>query len=166
LATGLSPSSSRDIRSVAAWPSIAAGFPCVDAVVFDASFVTNAFQFAEPFDKSITINIYDKYDELTRLRVFLFDQKDSPTYRWYPIELVPCGRIDKNEANQPGKKMLCHAMMPFAIGMAGTVVDCQLNRTAECTISKSDTRAQDVYCPSDGIKDAVCVPVLRRLGIQ
>jgi hypothetical protein len=29
------------------------------------------------------------------------------------------------------------------------------------------TRAQDVYCPSqDGIKDELCQPALRRLGIQ
>lgn len=134
---------------------VAAGFPCVDAVVFDASFVTNVFQFAAPFESSVTIHIYDKDDELTRLRSVLFTQQDSPTYRWYPIKLVPCG------------KSLCHAVTPFVIGMARAAVECQIGRPADCLISKSDTRAQDVYCPSqDGIRDELCVPVLRRLGIH
>lgn len=138
---------------------VAAGFPCVDAVVFDASFVTNVFQFAEPFENSVTIHVYDKDDELTRLRSTLFTQQDSPTYRWYPIKLSPC--------NETARKTLCHAITPFTIGMARAAVECQIGRPRDCLISKSDTRAQDVYCPSaDGIKDELCKPALRRLGIQ
>lgn len=134
---------------------VAAGFPCVDAVVFDASFVTNVFQFAAPFDKSVTIHIYDKDDELTWLRHLFLVQRDSDTYRWYPTKLVPCG------------KSLCHAVTPFVIGMARAAVECQIGRPADCLIPKSDTRAQDIYCPSqDGIKDELCRPVLQRLGIQ
>lgn len=134
---------------------VAAAFPCVDAVVFDASFVTNVFQFAAPFDKSVTIHIYDKDDELTWLRHLFLVQRDSDTYRWYPIKLVPCG------------KSLCHAVTPFVIGMARAAVECQIGRPVDCRILSSDTRAQDVYCPSqDGIRDELCRPALRRLGIQ
>jgi len=137
---------------------VAAGFPCVDAGVFDASFVKNTFVYAQPFEQSITIHIYDKHDELTNLRHRLgLAEHDSSTYRWYPIELVPC---------PPGK--LCHAMNPFVIGMARLVLDCQIIRTKECTIPGADTRAQGIYCPSaDGINDTeFCGSALRRLGIS
>src|SRR5947209_8433521 len=94
---------------------IAKGFPCVDAVVFDSSSVTNAFLYAEPFLDAITIHIYDTNDELTTLSHLLFTERDSPKYRWYPIKLVPC---------KP-PNTLCHAMNPFVIGMARDVVECQ-----------------------------------------
>lgn len=142
---------------------VAAGFPCVDAVVFDASFVTNVFEYVSPFETSVTIHIYDTGDELTRLRSYLFTQKDSPTYRWYPTTLSPC---KESSADEKRPRPLCHAITPFTIGMAGTVLDCQIRRTAECGIPSSDTRAQDVYCPSDGIRDEVCLPALARLGIH
>jgi hypothetical protein len=136
---------------------VAAGFPCVDAVVFDASFVTNTFVYANPFEQSITIHLYDKDDELTKLRHKLgLAEHDSSTYRWYPIKLVPCG---------PGQ--LCHPMNPFVIGMARAAVECQIARTKDCWIPSADTRAQDIYCPSaDGINDELCKSVLRRLRIM
>jgi len=58
-------------------------------------------------------------------------------------------------------------MTPFTIGMARAAVECQIGRPADCLIPSSDTRAQDVCCPSlDVIKDELCQPALRRLGIQ
>jgi pimeloyl-ACP methyl ester carboxylesterase len=136
---------------------VAAGFPCVDAVVFDASFVTNTFVYANPFEQSITIHLYDKGDELTMLRHKLgLVERDSNTYRWYPLKLVPCGL-----------GQLCHPMNPFVIGMARAAVECQLARTQDCWIPSADTRAQDIYCPSaDGINDPLCKHVLRRLRIR
>jgi hypothetical protein len=136
---------------------IAKGFPCVDAVVFDSSPVTNAFLYAEPFGEAITIHIYDKNDELTTLSHLLFTERDSPTYRWYPIKLVPC---------QP-PNTLCHAMNPFVIGMARDVVECQIQRSQECLIPNNDIRAQNTYCPAaDGIHDPLCKDVLRRLHLK
>ena len=136
---------------------IAKGFPCVDAVVFDFSPVTNAFLYVEPFVDAITIHIYDTNDELTTLSHLLFTERDSPTYRWYPIKLVPC---------KP-PNTLCHAMNPFVIGMARDVVECQIQRSQECLIPNNDIRAQNTYCPAaDGIHDPLCKDVLRRLSLR
>jgi pimeloyl-ACP methyl ester carboxylesterase len=134
---------------------VAAGFPCVDAVVFDSSFVTNAFLFSDPFPGGTTIHIYDKDDELTKFRNLAFTETDTQTYRWYPIKLVPC------------KDRLCHAATPFVIGMARAAVECQLSRSADCLIPQSDTRAQDIYCPAlDGRRDPLCKDALKRLGLN
>ena len=128
---------------------IAYGFPCVSAVVFDTSFVTNAYYYKQPYEP-VTVHLHDRGDELTKLRRTFWAEEDSERYRWYPLDLVPLGRMK-------------HEIMRFAVGMAGMTTNCQLGAPSRCQIPATDTKAQNLYCPTFGVRDRICQPVLDRL---
>lgn len=132
---------------------VAAGFPCVSAVVFDTSRVTNRYVFAEPYDDNVVVHLHDRWDELTWVQRLFSTEADGPTYRWYPLDLVPRGRLR-------------HEILRFAVGMARMATNCQLLRPdgdRRCRIPGSDARARELYCPTHGHRDKVCQPVLRRM---
>jgi hypothetical protein len=132
---------------------IAAGFPCISAVVFDTSPVINRFVFDSPNEDAVTIHLHDRRDELTKIVHLFSNEDDSSTYRWYPLDLVPPGTLR-------------HNITRFAVGMAGMTTDCRLNSSRkDCQIPAADTRAQDIYCPTFGHRDLICRNVIRRLGL-
>ncbi|WNJ88849.1 hypothetical protein [Bosea sp. 685] len=129
---------------------IAFGFPCVSAVVLDTSFVTNKHVYDAPHDAAVIVHLHDKRDELTKLHHWIFKEQDTPTYRWYPLKLVPKGTMG-------------HDSLRFVVGMSGMATNCQVR--SDCQIPKTDLRAANIYCPTYGRKDEVCQPILKKLGL-
>lgn len=127
---------------------VAYAFPCTSAIVFDSSFVVNKYRLAEPFDAQV-VHIFDRQDELTFLRRLFLSDTETPSYRRYPLDLVP-------------PKMLQHRSEPLGVGMARMVAQCQTDesRTDPPGCRKSDTRARRLYCISGYAekeqKDPIC----------
>lgn len=174
---------------------VASSFPCVDSVVFDTSFVANEYILQQPFEFR-TASIYEKGDELTALRHFIFGgQVDTPLYRWYPINVNRCNKEkEKNENGEEyGKEeqrnifsgitdltkiLFCenfqHNMRMHVVGMSRLVGDCQTtNKKDSCRGNVTQKPAAiDIYCrtygaPNTNLSDPeVCCNSWARQGIE
>ena len=113
------------------------------------TWVANAYYYKQPYEP-VTVHLHDRGDELTKLRRTFWAEENSERYRWYPLDLVPLGRIKRQ-------------IMRFAVGMAGMTTNCQLGAPSRCQIPATDTKAQNLYCPTFGVRDLHCQPVLDRL---
>lgn len=118
---------------------IAYSYPCVGAVVFNSSFVTNRYRLERPFDNAPVVHLFEDGDVLTRLRRLLLGESDTNYYRHYRLNAV--GENDDGS-------ILQHSMLDLATGMARQVLRCQQSET-NCVVSRADTRIRKLYCTSE-----------------
>lgn len=146
---------------------LAAGFPCTSPVVIDTSFVSNEFLYKSPFTQYRSVHLFERDDELTKLRAILLGaERDGIGYRWYPLNLIDCDPSGAGEARSEGcigrlSKYFCknfqHSMRNIAVGMSRIVVDCQVNEPEGCGYNVSRSQGLgNLYCETYGKSDELC----------
>jgi len=125
---------------------IARAFPCVRAVSFNSSCVTNEFRLAAPFRDAEIVLISEDGDPLTRLCKWVFDIKnDERTHVYFGANMVL-----KRE-----KWLTQHSMDQYSAGMSRMVVCCAQrtrlgqDNSCKCTkkIEEGDfLKARRLYC--------------------
>jgi hypothetical protein len=136
----------RTVRFVATGHSLGGGlaqhlayaFPCVSAVVFNTSPVSNRHNLTSPVSSNRIVHIYEKEDELTNFRNYVVKDVESDYYKKYVMKLVPVGKLQ-------------HSMSRLSVGMSRMVSACQrrvIDRTSSvgCAVSLADRRAAGLYC--------------------
>jgi hypothetical protein len=129
---------------------VATSYPCVDAVVFDTSPVTNVFMLKKPFRIGRVVHFHEDLDELTWFKKLLLGSyRDTLAFRDYPVNVkantCPCS--SKNSELCQG---LQHSMEALAVGMARLVATCQLSTEKDgCQHNVStDPAFRQLYCKS------------------
>lgn len=146
---------------------LAAGFPCTSSVVLDTSFVTNTFLYKKPFTQYRSVHIFERDDELTKLKAILLGaERDSIGSRWYPLNLIDCGtpKSGKDGEFSPLERALrfkCknfqHSIRDISVAMSRMIADCQIKEPDGCGMNVSrDTSLRNLYCDTYGIKDEIC----------
>lgn len=131
---------------------MAAAFPCVSAIVFNSSFVSNDFRLARPFfnlgqkeepKDSAVIDLFEEDDQLTRVAVYQNAQdffRLNPRRQWYRAYNVP-----------PNRRQ--HEIFFAAQAMARIPVDCLKERDCELWNPKfgGRTEVSKLYCVANPV---------------
>lgn len=128
---------------------IASAYPCVTAIVFDTSFVTQEATLSPRIDGGLVVDIVERDDELRRLGEFFgfaFDRESA--YLRY---------ITNTNSFSTG---LQHSLTPMTMGMARIAATCIAGKDKDeywdChgdKNGKSARHAKDFYCDSKYQKD-------------
>lgn len=120
--------------------NLASGFPCTSAVLFDSSPVVNDDYFREKITGNQIVHIYEKQDELTKVRNLVNEDKQGKFYRKYNQVVVPEGKFQ-------------HSMTRLAVGMSRLVATCLQSvrdGTRQSCHGLDESPASRVYCATAG----------------